>query len=414
MQDVHDVANIDLLDPGLYAQGHPFGVLMWLQENHPVYWHAADRTGGSGFWVLTRYEDVRAIHGRPGLFSSEPTTVISDQYTYGDGYHSMMMFSDPPRHTTRRRFLGEELIPKSVLGMAPRVRTVVNDVIDSVIEQGECDLVSDIAGKMASWVTADVMGLPRSALVEMYELTDQMITADSLTSGIGLEAATKIYEYGKSVWDDRRACPRSDMVTRLTQSGGVPDWPSDLEQFTIDFSLIFNAAGDTTRNVISGGMHVLFENRDQWEQLATDPDLAPAAVEELLRWVTPIVYQRRTVKDDTRIRGFDIRAGDKVTTFLGAANRDPRVFGDPFKLDLRRNPNNHVTFGFGPHFCLGAHLARLELRLMFSELARRMSDLEPAGPTEWVREDYKSKVAPIMVGPQAMPVRFRPGPRESK
>jgi cytochrome P450 len=285
---------------------------------------------------------------------------------------------------------------------------VVDDVLDAVIERGECDLVTDVAGKLASYVTADLMGLPREDAVEMYELADLIINSDSPNSGPGQEATVKLGEYSQKTLEDRRGCPREDMLTRMAHAD-VEGWPADAHQFALDFLLIFNAAGDTTRNVVSGGMDAMFSHRDQWERLTRDPGLVPGAVEEMLRWVTPIVYQRRTVQAGTEIAGQPIAAGQKIASFFGAANRDPAVFEDPLRFDIRRASNNHMAFGFGPHFCLGSHLARLELRLMFAALAERLPDIEPTQPTRWVRTDFNATVAPIVVGPQTMPVRFTPG-----
>jgi cytochrome P450 len=398
---------VDLLDPAGYVSGQPFDEMLWLQEHEPVHWHE-ERSGGPGFWALTRFKDIREVQGNPEVFSNSPTVVIADDYVFADGLHDNMMFTDPPRHTQRRRFLGQELFPQSVRQLTGRVQGVVDDVLDDVIERGECDLVSDIAGKLASYVTAEVMGLPREDAVEMYELADLIINSDSPNSGPGMEAMAKLGEYSQKTWEDRRGCPREDMLTRMAHAD-VDGWPDDAHQFALDFMLIFNAAGDTTRNVVSGGMDAMFAHRDQWERLTRDPGLVPGAVEEMLRWVTPIVYQRRTVQDDTQIAGQPIRAGQKVASFFGAANRDPAVFDDPLRFDIRRAPNNHMAFGFGPHFCLGSHLARLELRLMFAALAQRLPDIEPTEPTRWVRTDFNATVAPIVVGPQAMPARFTPG-----
>ena len=399
--------DIDLLDPAGYVSGQPLDQLLWLQEHDPVHWHA-ERGGGPGFWALTRYADIRAVQGDPGMFSNSPTVVIADDYVFADGLHDNMMFTDPPRHTQRRRFLGQELFPQSVRQMTGRVQTVVDGVLDEVIELGECDLVTDIAGKLASYVTADLLGMPRQDAVEMYELADAIINEDSPNSGAGLEATMKLGAYSMKMWEDRRGCPRGDMLTRIAHAD-VDGWPADAQQFALDFLLVFNAAGDTTRNVVSGGMDAMFANRGQWEQLTRDPGLVSGAVEEMLRWVTPLVYQRRTVQKDTEIAGRPIRAGQKVASFFAAANRDPAVFPRPLDFDIRRAPNNHMAFGFGPHFCLGSHLARLELRLMFAALATRLPDIEPTQPTNWVRTDSKATVAPIVIGPQTMPVRYTPG-----
>lgn len=210
----------------------------------------------------------------------------------------------------------------------------------------------------------------------MYEIADRIVNATDLTSGDGLAALTEMLQYSQDAWDDRRANPRDDLVSRYAHAvvdGREPEYA----QFVMDFQLIFTAAGDTTRNAIGGGMRALFENPDQHDLIRRDPGVLDTAVEEILRWTTPVTYMRRTAAEDTEIGGQEIKAGDKVANFFAAANRDRRVFPDPLRFDVRRTPNNHVAFGFGPHFCLGSHLARLEMRVLFRELMRRLPNMEP-------------------------------------
>lgn len=205
--------------------------------------------------------------------------------------------------------------------------------------------------------------------------------------------------------------PRADAVTRYAH-GEVDGKPSDEMQFFLDFLMLFGGAVDTARNVLAGGMDAFFKNPEQWNRLVAQPELVPSAVEEMLRWVTPIVYQRRTATQDTVIGDQEIKAGQKVASFLGAANRDPRVFTDPLTFNITRSPNNHLAFGFGPHFCLGVHLARLELNVMLEQIVRRMPDLKPKGATLWTRASEADRdVASIIVGPQSMPVTFTPSRR---
>jgi cytochrome P450 len=400
--------HIDLLDPKSYLNGQPIDQMLYLQEHDPVHWHP-DPEGGPGFWALTRFNDIKKVQGNPGLFSSFPTVTVPDGTSLGDGKnYCHLIMTDPPAHTVRRRHIAQELLPASVKDMTAHVDGIVTTILDEVCEAGECDLVNDIAGKLAAWVTADLMGVPRPDMVRMYEIADRIINTRDLTSGDGLEAAMELQAYSQAVWDDRRATPRGDMVSRYAHDvvgGKEPEYG----QFALDFLLIFGAAGDTTRNVVGGGMAVLFDNPAEHDKLRRDPGLINSGVEEMLRWVTPIVYQRRTAQADTEIGGQQIKAGAKVANFFTAANRDPSVFPDPMRFDVERAPNNHMAFGFGPHFCLGSHLARLELRLMFRELMRRLPDLQPSAPIVWSRPDLE--IAPIVVGPHSMPVRFTPSPR---
>jgi cytochrome P450 len=401
---------INLLDPAAYTHGQPFDQMLWLQEKDPVHWHE-EPGDGSGFWAVTRYLDVKTVHSSPRLFSSEPTITVQDSFAPGDADHPHLINTDPPQHTAHRKFLGEELVPAAVRGRTDHVQEIASAVIDDVIERGECDFVGDIAGNLACQVAADLLGIPRHESVELFEVADRVSTAESTGDGDGGAAAAELYEYAASVHSSRLAKPQHDTVSRYVH-GAVDGIPSDEMQFFLDFFMMFGGAVDTARNVLSGGMDAFFQTPSQWSRLLADPQLIRSAVEEMLRWVTPIVYMRRTATQDTEIGGQRILAGQKVASFFGAANRDRRVFEDPLRFDITRTPNNHLAFGFGAHFCLGVHLARLELNIMLAELIRRMPSVEPTGPTQWVRESEASRtIASIIVGPQSMPVRFTPGRR---
>ena len=402
---------IDLLAPTSYTQGEPVDQLMYLQEREPISWQP-EPGDGPGYWAVTKYADVKRVNSTPRLFSSFPTTIINDATQMGDhvNYWHLIM-SDPPHQTVHRRHLGKELMPGSVRTMSEKVQEIVDTIIDEVIERGECDLVADVAGKLAAWVTADLMGLPRADMVSMYHIADRFINAESLTEGDGLQAAIELGEYTQAVWDDRRENPRDDLVTRLA-FGEVDGRKVDFAQFAFDFNIVFNAAGDTTRNVVGGGMDGLFHHPDQLADLRANLELVPSATEELLRWVTPILYQRRTALEDTEVGGVAIKKGQKLASFFAAANRDPEVFEDPLRLNIRRDPNHHLAFGFGPHLCLGMHLARVELNMMFRAIMERMPDVEPVGPTKWTFNEGPPPNAPIVVGPFSIPVRFTPGPRK--
>lgn len=301
-------------------------------------------------------------------------------------------------------------MPDAIRAFGPQVEAVVDEIIDAVVERGECDLVADVAGRLASYVTADWLGLPRDDLVRMYSVGDRIMNARSVRDGDGLAAVTEMDAYARTVWESRLEDPQKDTVTRLAH-GDIGGVPMNEVQFILDLLTLITAGGDTTRNVVSGGMQALFDYPEQRERLQSDLLLIPQAVEEMLRWTTPIVYQTRRAHQDARIGDHPIAAGDKVVLFFGAANRDPRVFENPNTFDVARNPNPHVAFGSGPHFCLGARLARQELQVMFREILLRLPDIEPAGPARWQR--IEAPIAPIIVGPKEMPVRFTPGRRRA-
>jgi cytochrome P450 len=402
--------DINLLHPSGYTQGQPFEQMLWLQEHKPVFWHA-EPNGGPGFWALTRYADIKTAEGDWKLFSSQPAKVHWKQAgDFSDDRHRNLLFQDPPAHTEHRKYMANELNPMPVRQMRARVDAIVHEIIDQVIEQGECDLVTDIAGRLASYVTADLLGLPREEAVELYEASEVLNNAPSLSEGEGLAALEKMFRHGQAVFDDRRNEPRADMLTRLAHVE-FQGAPVDELHFKLDFLLLVTAGGDTSRNVVAGGTSALFDNPDQRALLGdgSDETIVVSAVEEMLRWVTPIVYQRRVATADTVINGQQIKEGERLFSFYGAGNRDPRVFKDPMSFNVRRTPDAHLAFGFGRHFCLGSHLARLELLAMFTAMLKRMPDLEPTRPTEWLHSG--AQVAPTVVGPRSMPVRFTPGPR---
>ena len=395
---------IDLTDPAAYLSGAPHDQFKWLRENDPVHWHE-EPGDGPGFWALTSYADVKAVERNWRTYSSAPTTLIPDGAVMGDDNHKMLIFSDPPWHTEHRAFLGEELNPVKVKDMEADLRKVANDIVDELPQGGSADFVTDVAGKLASYVTADLLKMPRADVVDLYEASDAVSNAKSLTEGPGAEAAGKLFGAATGVFAERQVNPGNDLLSRVA-NGNVHGCPMDGMQFALDFMLFIDAGGDTTRNALAGGLVQLFEHQDQWEQLKADAALVPSAVEEILRWTTPIVYQRRTATEDAEIQGRQIKAGQKVVSYYSSANRDEAVFENPDVFDIHRAPNLHVAFGVGTHFCLGSHLARLELKIMIETILERVPDIRAAGKPSWARAE--SDVAPAIVGPKSMPVAYTP------
>lgn len=239
-----------------------------------------------------------------------------------------------------------------------------------------------------------------------FHAADILTRGGSRKEGEGYDAMQVMNRHAGEAWLRKRAEPRDDMLNRIA-FGAVGGLPVDAMQFALDFLLLVGAGSDTTRNVVGGGVLALAQDPEQKAMLTAGPALAAGAVEEMLRWTTPIVYQRRTVTRDGMSGSQQVRAGDKVVSYYCAANRDPRVFRDPDRFDITDRPNPHIAFGAGQHFCLGSNLARLELTVMLRELARRMPDLQLAGTVGW----YTFPVAPALIGPASIPVRFAPGPR---
>ena len=395
---------IDLLSSASFAHGQPHEQFRWLRENDPVHWH--DEPEGAGFWAVTRHADVKAVGRDPETFSSEPTILIPDATGMDMGGHRMMLTLDPPRHTSYRQAVLPDFLPGTLRQFAPRIDTLASAIVDGVVEKGECDLVEELAGLMPSYVIAELLGIPRSDGVDLYRLTEAIhATPESQEPGAGFAAVASMFNYAHQVWEEKKARPGDDLASRLIASE-VEGRPLDEIDFNLFFLLLIDAGGDTTRNLVAGGTQALFDHPAEMDRLLGDLDgLLPVAVEELLRWVSPVIYMRRRAQVDTELAGRAIKAGDKVVMYYGAANRDPAAFQEPETFDLSRKPNDHVAFGGGgPHFCLGARVGRLEILAMMREILTRLEGLEPAGPVEWLPSNFIS-------GPKHLPVRFKPGDR---
>jgi cytochrome P450 len=396
----------DLLDPATFADGHPTALYSRLRAEAPVFRNP--EPGGPGFWALTRYDDVFAVDHDFQAFSSEPTIMIADP-GIGEGGNlgeaKMMLMMDPPHHTGFRKLIRSEFTRPAAAGKGPRLHDLARQIVDAVIEKGECDFVAEVAGEMPSYVIAELMGMPLDDGRELYRLTETIHSApETLEEGAIPRAVMAMFTYATGLIAEKRARPGDDLATRLLNCEVEGRRLTDPE-FLLFFLLLVDAGGDTTRNLLSTGLLALTRNPDQKAWLMADLDARlPSAREELLRFASPVIYMRRTATRDTRVGDTAIAAGDKVVMYFGAANRDPAHFADPDRLDLERTPNDHIAFGGGPHVCLGQHLARLEIDAILREVLTRMEDFEILQPPEWLASTFIS-------GPKSMPVRFRPGRR---
>lgn len=397
--------DIDLYDPSSFDGGQPHEQFDWLRAHDPVHRHPLP--DGGHFFALTRYDDVRAVGKDAATFSSEPTIMIDEPDPSTDmGDHKMMLMADPPLHTRMRRMVSRDFTPGTARRLRPRIEELAVRIVDEVIERGECDLVADIAGEMPSFVIAELLGIPLEDGRALYHLTE---TLHAASSAVGIEAQQaafgQMFGYAQQVYAEKRADPAEDLASLLA-TGELEGRPLDEVDFFLWFLLLVDAGGDTTRNLVGGGMLALFEHPDQHAALQGDLDgTLPSAIEELLRYVSPVVHMRRRATRDTELRGTPIAEGDRVVMYYGAANRDPEAFDRPHDLDLRRSPNHHVAFGGGgPHFCMGAHIARIEVDALLREVLTRLDDLAPAGDAQWLASNFIS-------GPTHLPVTFRAGPR---
>jgi cytochrome P450 len=396
---------IDLWNPDSFAAGHPHAQYDWLRANDPV--HFQEEPSGPGYWAITRYQDVYDVDRNFQAFSSEPTIMIQDPLAEGGGFgpYKMMLMMDPPQHTAFRKLIRQEFTVPVSATRKPRMQQLAQQIVDAVIERGECDFVGAVAGEMPSYVIAELMGMPLDDGRELYKLTEAIhTTAGGSPSPEGGAAVFKMFEYGRKLIEEKRARPKDDLATKLLQAEVDGKKLDDIE-FLLFFLLLIDAGGDTTRNLLSGGLIAMLENPAQLDWLMADlPGRLASAREELLRWTSPVIYMRRRATRDVEIGGVKLREGDKAVMYFGAANRDPAKFEQPDRLDLARKPNEHIAFGTGPHGCLGQHIARIEIDAMLMEVLTRMKDIRLADAPKWLPSNFIS-------GPQMMPVAFTPAAR---
>jgi cytochrome P450 family 142 subfamily A polypeptide 1 len=387
--------DIDLLAGAWYSR-EPHDTWTWMREHAPVYYDEKNDV-----WAITRYRDVLEIEKDPATFSSRRSP-----RPHGDPL-PMMISMDNPQHQRRRSLVNRGFTPRRVAEKEPTIRRLCTEIIDRVCEQGSCDFVWDIAAPLPLLLIADMLGFEPESYDDLLRWSDDLIrgtTIDDETARVkAMEAGLAFREYQLRVIADRRAKPpQPDLVSTLCHAE-LDGERLDDESLIQETLLILIGGDETTRHVISCGMLALLDHPEQRDLLRHDPATIETGVEELLRWVTPIKNMSRTATRDVEIRGRQLREGDQLILLYPSANRDEDVFADPFRLDVTRDPNPHLAFGFGPHFCLGASLARLELKVMFSELLRRLPDLELASG-----EPLPYRSSNFIVGPEAMPVQFTP------
>ena len=395
--------DINLISPETFAAtGHPWEQYAWLRKNAPVYWH--DEPNGPGFWAITKYEDVRTISRLPKVFSSYETSVmLPDPDPMGLYAQRLMMLNmDPPQHDRFKLLVSRGFTPKNAPLLRPKIEELARDIVDAVLAKGECDFVTEIAGRLPSGLIAELMGMPRVDGERLYDLTEIMHTNDDAIAPpeIKMNAVGEMLGYAQSVADLKRQSPADDLATILVNAEVDGDHLTD-EEFQWFFLLLVNAGGDTTRNLLAAGLQLLLDHPDQRTKLMGDLDgLLGSAVEEMLRYCSPVTHFKRTAMQDTVVGGQSIKAGERVVMFYGSANRDEDIFENADTFDVARHPNPHVAFGAGgPHLCLGMHVARVELAVMFRELLTRMPHIEAGGPIERMHSSF-------IAGVHRMPIKY--------
>jgi cholest-4-en-3-one 26-monooxygenase len=403
-----DVApDISLVDPDVYQRsGPPHEQFAWLRAHDPVHWHAE---GGvpdwPGFWAVTRHQDVEHVSRHPEIFSSAKRLSLFGEVPEESMQlqRLMMLNMDPPQHTRQRAFVNRGFTPRMIGRLEQHITEICHALLDGIEGQRSADFVTQIAAPLPLWVICELVGAPVEDRQRIFELSNMLIgSADpeyQVEPGAQQHAAAEIYAYGAGLAERRRAEPADDIVTRLLQ----PDDNGEAltsEEFDLFFLLLTVAGNETTRNAAAGGMLALFEHPGQWQRLLDEPRLIPTAAEEIVRWVSPVNMFRRTALRDTEVGGRPVAAGDKVVVFYASANRDEEVFAAPQQFDVGRDPNPHAGFGGGgPHFCLGRHLAALELRVLLRALTERMPGIRLDGEPVRLRSNFVN-------GIKRMPVCF--------
>jgi cytochrome P450 len=402
-----DLSKVDLTDLSYFEDGPPYQLFARMREEASPHWNAL--TGDEpGFWSFTRAADIQAISRDPATFSSARGGVFltSQGAVPPEVLGQVILGMDPPQHTKIRNIVQAVFTPKMIRQKEDEIRATVTALIDEVIEQGACDFVDDIAVEVPLRVIADMLGVPQDDRRQLFEWTNRLsLAAATANPELGLGALMEIGGYLTGITAERKANPGDDIVSRLI-SAEVDGESLAEHEVTFFFALLMFAGNDTTRNTTSGGMRALIENPGERQKLVGNPDGIPNAVEEMLRWVTPVIYFTRVAQCDTEVGGHPIREGERVAMWYSAGSRDPALNDDPERFDVSRQKPPHQAFGGGgAHFCLGNPLARLELRVLFEELMRRMPDMEFAGPITRLTSNFSNEL-------QSMPVTFTPGKRK--
>ena len=408
---------IDIISPEHYQRnGYPHDEWALLRREAPIYWY--DRTPGDPFWAVTKHEDIVALSRQPrelwnaprlAVFPDEEAVLIEEgRQDEEEPPHLLIM--DPPMHGQYRKLISGQFTPRAVRAKYDDIDRIARELLDEITtdgELGETDFVLSVSSVLPLAVIADMLGVPRSDWQLMFQWTNELIGANDpeyRREGETPEETTErarlaAFEYFGAMVEDRRKHPREDIVSVLANSE-LDGGPVPLENLLAFFNLIVVAGNETTRNATSGGLLALIENPGELAKLKRQPELIPTAVEEIVRWTTPVIQFCRTATQDMEIRDQKVSAGEAFCLFYPSANRDEDVFEEPNRFKVDRDPNRHIAFGIGEHFCLGAYFARMELNAVFRNLVARLDHVELAGPVDRLRSSF-------LGGVKHMPIRYR-------
>jgi linalool 8-monooxygenase len=401
---------IDLKNPDLYVAGVPHEIFTQLRHEDPVHWNP--EVEGRGFWCITKYDDIVAIsknpvgfssariHGGHRMFDEQVVGVAGVGATETD---APMISMDPPEHNRFRRMLSPSFSPSRLKPLEERIEARVCAILDRLGNRSECEFVAEVAAELPVQMLAELLGVPQEDRLKLFDWSNSLIAEDDLELRKSPEAMAgdlnQMAAYAERLWEERRERPGSDLISMLVHSR-VDGEAMSREQYLGTFILLVVAGNETTRNSLSGGIMALTEFPAERRRLVENPALLGSAAAEIVRYVSPIMHMRRTALADAELRGQHIRAGDKVILWYVSANRDETIFTDPFRFDAARSELPQLGFGTGQHYCLGARLAEMQLRIFFREFLRRYPDAEPTGPVRRMRSNF-------VAGIKELPVRLR-------
>lgn len=413
------LAGVDLTDLATFAGGFPHQLFAVHRRERPVWWHepTSHTPDGEGFWSVATYAEVKQVLHDPATYSSVTGgerpyggTLLEDMSVAGQVLNMM----DDPRHGRIRRLVSSGLTPRMIRRVEDDLRTRARRLLDAVEPGVPFDLLRDVATELPMQVICMLLGMPEEerhwvleAVESGFDRRDDGDDGDgdgdgadvaSAAGGYDAEAMARMYEYGSALIEEKRQAPGDDLLSIVATATLDDDEPalSDLELYMF-FSLLFTAGAETTRNAIAGGVLELSQHPDQLRLLRDDPDRLPTAIEEIVRWTTPSSAKRRTATVAAELGGQTIAPGDKVVVWEASANRDAATFADPDRFDVTREPNPHLGFGHGVHYCLGAHLARLEIRVLLEELLPRIGGITVVEPVEWARSNRHTGMRSLVV-----------------
>lgn len=402
----------DFTDTTPFAVDVPHDALTVLRRTRPVYWNpgASTGSGSQGFWLITKHRDIVHVEKNPQLFSSHYGLTLEDSPSEPDGPPLTMIRDglthlDPPEHALHRQTVAPCFSPKAIAAREPRIRAMAEEVIDRACGLGAIDFATDVALRFpVAVVLGEILGIPEQDFARVVRWSDVIVAPrdPEFPPSAGAEVLDEMYEYAVETARARRCSPGPDVLSVLAHTKMANGELMSTEVFVRFFWSIVTGAFDTTASLIAGGMLAFIRFPDQYARVVANPELVSLAVEEMLRWETPTIYFRRTAVSDTEIRGQKIRRGQFVVMCYASANRDEDVFVNPFTFDVAREPNDHLSFGHGPHHCLGAGLARTETRILFDVMARARIRVTERGSIRRAQSNFQNRI-------KCMPVTFVAG-----